>query len=60
MENGNNQSEQIEARLMDVEKAVSAVKKDLLDKLPKVKRNGRVITKDLRVDVLPVVEEAVA
>jgi len=60
MENGNNQSEQIEARLKDVERAVSAVKKDLLDKLPKVKRNGRVVTKDLRIEVLPVIEEAVA
>ena len=60
LETGDNKSERIEARLKDVERAVSAVKKDLLDKLPKQKRNGRVSTKDLQIEVLPVIEEAVA
>ena len=35
MENGKGKNEQIEARMMDVEKAVAAVKKDLISKLPK-------------------------
>jgi hypothetical protein len=60
MENGKTKDEQIEARMKDVEKAVAAVKQDLIAKLPKAKRSGRVITKDLEVEVLPVVEEVLA
>jgi len=60
MASGKSKDEQIEARIKDVEKAVETVKKDLIAKLPKVKRNGRVVTKDLRISVLPVIEEAVA
>lgn len=60
MTNGKSKDEQIEARIKDVEKAVETVKTDLIAKLPKVKRSGRVITKDLRISVLPVIEEAVA
>jgi hypothetical protein len=60
MLNGKGKDEQIEARIRDVEKAVAAVKKDLIAKLPKAKRSGRVVTKDLEVEVLPVVEEALA
>lgn len=56
LQNGKTKEERIEARMKDVEKAVEAVKKDLLDKLPKQKRSGRVVTKDLRVEVLPVLE----
>ena len=51
-------SEQIEARMRDVQKAVDAVKRDLLDQLPKQTRNGRLITKDLAVEILPVADEA--
>ena len=60
MENGKSKDERIEARIKDLEKAVEAVKKDLISRLPKIKRNGKVVTKDLRVEVLPVIEEAVA
>lgn len=60
MANGKSKDEQIEARIKDVEKAVETVKKDLIAKLPKVKRSGRVVTKGLRIEVLPVIEEAVA
>ena len=60
MTNGKGKDEQIEARMKDVEKAVAAVKKDLIAKLPKAKRSGRVITKELEVEVLPVVDEALA
>ena len=60
MANGKGKDEQIEARMKDVEKAVAAVKTDLISKLPKAKRSGRVITKELEVEVLPVVEEVLA
>ena len=58
MENNDSTNEQIEARMKDVEKAVKAVKTDLIAKLPKVKRSGRVVTKDLEVSVLA--DEAIA
>lgn len=57
MENGKAKNEQIEARMNDVEKAVAAVKKDLIAKLPKQKRAGRVITKALAIEILTVPEE---
>ena len=57
MENGKSKDERIEARIKDVEKAVETVKKDLIAKLPKVKRSGRVVTKDLHIEVLQVYEE---
>ena len=56
--NGKDTDEQIEARMNDVEAAVKAVKTDLIAKLPKVKRSGRVVTKDLQIEVLPVGEDA--
>lgn len=56
LQNGKAKEERIEARMKDVEKAVEAVKKDLLAKLPKQKRSGRVVTKNLQVEVLPVLE----
>ena len=57
MENGKGTDERIEARMKDVATAVEAVKKDLISKLPKQKRAGRVVTKDLEVEVLPVHED---
>ena len=51
-------NEQIEARMRDVQKAVDAVKRDLLDELPKQTRSGRLIIKDLDVEILPVADEA--
>lgn len=52
MQNGKDTDEQIEARMMDVEAAVKAVKTDLIAKLPKQRRSGRVVTKDLQIEVL--------
>jgi len=52
-----NKGERIEARIKDVETAVQAVKDDLIAKLPKTKRAGRLVTKDLRIEVVPVHEE---
>ena len=60
MQNGKSKDERIEARIKDVEKAVENVRKNLLSKLPKVKRSGRVVTKDLQIEVLPVGDDALA
>jgi hypothetical protein len=60
MANGKDKDEQIEARIKDVEAAVKAVREDLIAKLPKQKRAGRVITKDLHVEVLPVHEDVLS
>ena len=60
MTNGKGKDEQIEARMTDVESAVKAVKENLIAKLPKATRSGRVITKDLEVEVVPVEEEELA
>lgn len=54
---GADKSERIESRMKDVEAAVKAVKDELIGKLPKARRAGRVVTKDLEVEVLPVTDE---
>lgn len=56
MTTGKSKDKEIAARVKEVEKAVETVKRDLIAKLPKQKRAGRVITKDLEVEVLPVHE----
>ena len=55
---GNDTSAEIQSRMKHVEKAIQTVKEELLDKLPKVKRSGRLITKDLQVELLPIQEES--
>ena len=55
---GKDTSAEIQNRMKHVEKAIQTVKEELLDKLPKVKRSGRVITKDLQVELLPIQEES--
>ena len=57
---GKDTTEEIQARMKHVEKAIQSIKENLLEKLPKAKRAGRVITKDLQIEVLPVQEETVA
>ena len=60
MKDGANKGERIEARIKDVDEAVKAVKEELIAKLPKAKRAGRVITKDLLIQILPAHEETLA
>lgn len=60
MAEGVDENAQIKARIDDVTAAITAVRKELIDKLPKMRRSGRVVTKDLIVSVMPQVEEAVA
>jgi hypothetical protein len=54
---GKDTTEEIQARMKHVEKAIQTVKEDLLEKLPKQRRAGRVITKDLQVEVVSAHEE---
>lgn len=54
---GTDKSERIESRMKDVEAAVKAVKDELIGKLPKARRSGKVVMKDLEVEVLPVADE---
>ena len=58
--NGKDKDTEIAARVKDVEKAVESIKRDLIAKLPKQKRAGRVVTKNLTVEVEPVLEESFA
>jgi hypothetical protein len=60
MANGTDMDGEIAARVKDVEQAVQTVKKDLIAKLPKQKRAGRVVTKDLEVEVIHELEETLA
>ena len=41
----------IQSRIKDVDAAIKAVRNDLIDRLPKLRRSGKVITKDLEVSV---------
>ena len=58
MTEGTDKNEHIEARINEVEAAIKAVKDELIAKLPKARRSGKVVTKDLEVEV--VAEEALA
>jgi hypothetical protein len=62
MKDGLDKDERIKTHIKDVDEAVKAVKDDLIAKLPKTKRAGRVITKDLMIEVLPAheIEEVLA
>jgi len=60
MTNGKDKDTEIAARVKDVEKAVESIKRDLIAKLPKQKRAGRVVTKNLMVELEPVCEESFA
>ena len=53
---GKDKDTEIAARVKDVEKAVESIKRDLIAKLPKQKRAGRVVTKNLTIEVEPVRE----
>lgn len=57
MTEGTDKNERIEARMKDVETAVKAVKDELIAKLPKARRSGKVVTKDLEVEIMPVADE---
>lgn len=58
MSAGKDTGSEIQARMKHVETAIETVKRELLDKLPKQRRAGRVITKDLEIEMLPVLDDA--
>ena len=60
LDDGVNQNAKIKERIGDVEKAIKAVKDELIAKLPKMKRAGRVITKNLQVKFVPVKPDELA
>ena len=54
MDSGVNEDHHIKRRIDDVNAAITAVRSELIDQLPKMKRAGRTVTKDLEVTVTPV------
>ena len=60
MDNGVNEDRHIKERINDVNKAITAIRKKLIDQLPTMQRAGRTVTKDLKVTVTPVLEEVAA
>jgi hypothetical protein len=63
MNDNTSNNKAIQDRIKDVEKSISAVKQQLIQKLPKMHRSGRVVVKDLQVEVsqqIELVETAVA
>ena len=51
---GINEDASIMERISDVEKAIATVRTELIDKLPKMKRSGRLVLDDLEVEVTDV------
>ena len=59
MLDGVKEDDHIQSHIKDVEAAIKAVRTDLIDRLPKMRRAGKVITKDLTVTVTSATEETV-
>ena len=57
LESGTTKNERIEARMQDVDTAVKLVKEELVSKLPRQHRSGRLLTNDLTITVLSEKEE---
>lgn len=53
MQEGVKEDQHIRDRMEHVERAIATVRKNLLDRLPKMHRSGRLLTKDLQVELLP-------
>ena len=62
MEKGVNENGHIKNRIKDVNTAITAVRKELIDQLPNMQRTGRVVTKELEVTItsVSVLEEVAA
>jgi len=59
MHDGVKEDAHIQSHIKDVEAAIKAVRTDLIDGLPKMRRAGKVITKDLTVTISSATEETV-
>ena len=55
MDDGVSEDANIQDRIGDVTTAITAIRKELIDKLPKMKRAGRLDLSDLEVEVVPAV-----
>lgn len=62
MQDGVQEHQRIKGQIDDVNAAIEAVRRDLIAHLPKMRRSGRTITKDLEITIQPVaeVEESLA
>jgi hypothetical protein len=49
----------IQSRVKDVDAAIKAVRSELIDRLPKMRRGGKLITKDLTVTVTAATAETI-
>ena len=54
MDKGSKEDPNIQARMKDIEAATKAIRKDLIAELPRMKRSGKVLLKDLDVEIVPV------
>jgi len=54
MDKGMKEDPKIQERLKDVEAATKAIRQDLIAKLPPMKRSGKLLLKDLDVEIVPV------
>ena len=59
MTNGTDKDDEIESpRMKDVQQAIEMVKKGVISELPRQKRSGKLGTKHLHIEVLPVEDDA--
>jgi hypothetical protein len=54
MNKGAKEDPDIQARMKDIEVATKAIRKDLIAELPPMKRTGKLLVKDLDVEIVPV------
>lgn len=54
MDKGTKEDPDIQARMKDVEAATKAIRQDLIAKLPPMMRSGKLLVKDLDVEIVPV------
>lgn len=54
MDKGLKEDPDIQAWMKDIEAAMKAIRKDLIAKLPPMKRSGKLLMKDLDVEIVPV------
>jgi hypothetical protein len=59
MLDGVKEDDHIQSHIKDVDAAIKAVRNDLINQLPKMRRTGKVITKDLTVSVMVATEHPV-
>jgi hypothetical protein len=59
MLDGVKEDDHIQAHIKDVDAAIKAVRNDLINQLPKMRRTGKVITKDLTVSVMVAKEQPI-